>query len=335
MADPTPSRLAKRPAPRLARAAVPLSPGRRAWRRFRRSRAGFSAALLLCLSVLWLGAWPFFSHESIAPYLPRGLTWSPLTLTDAQFAGPDREHWFGTDVHGRDLLSRVMHGARISLVVGLVGAAVSVIIGVCWGAVAGYVGGRWDSWMMRVVDALYAVPAIVLIIVLVATLQTPLKAWLVARWGTDLGPTANLLLLFVGLGAVSWLTMARIVRGQVLSLRERGFVAASRVLGASHARILLRHILPNVWGVVIVYVTLTIPSVILYESFLSYLGLGVEPPYASLGYLIADGVVHINAIRTHWWLIVFPGGALVGTLLALNLSGDGLRNAWEPREEED
>jgi ABC-type dipeptide/oligopeptide/nickel transport system permease subunit len=125
--------------------------------------------------------------------------------------------------------------------------------------------------------------------------------------------------------------MARIVRGQVLSLREREFVAASRVLGASHARVLLRHILPNVWGVVMVYVTLTIPSVILYESFLSYLGLGVEPPYASLGYLIADGVVHINAVRTHWWLIVFPGGMLVGTLLALNLAGDGLREAWEPR----
>ena len=137
MADPTPSQPAKRPAPRLVRAAVPLSPGRRAWRRFCRNRAGFGAALWLCFSVLWLVAWPCFSHESIAPHLPRGLTWSPLTLTDAQFAGPNREHWFGTDVHGRDLLSRVMHGARISLVVGLVGAAVSVILGVSWGAVAG------------------------------------------------------------------------------------------------------------------------------------------------------------------------------------------------------
>jgi peptide/nickel transport system permease protein/oligopeptide transport system permease protein len=286
---------------------------------------------MLLAGVLWLIAWPFLANEQISSYLPEALTWSPLILTDAQFAGPSWAHWFGTDVHGRDVLSRVMHGARISLMVGLVGAAVSVIIGVGWGAIAGYVGGRWDSWMMRVVDALYAVPAIVLIIVLVATLQAPLKGWLITRWGTELGPTANLLLLFVGLGAVSWLTMARIVRGQVLSLRERDFIAASRVLGASHARILVRHILPNVWGVVIVYVTLTIPSVILYESFLSYLGLGVEPPYASLGYLIADGVVHINAIRTHWWLIVFPGAVLVGTLLALNLAGDGLRNAWEPR----
>jgi peptide/nickel transport system permease protein/oligopeptide transport system permease protein len=317
----------------MARGSVPLSPSRQAWRKFRRNRAGFGAAVLLCLGVLWLVAWPFFAHASIAPHLPRALTWSPLTLTDEQFAEPGRDHWFGTDVHGRDVLSRVMHGARISLVVGLVGAAVSVVIGVCWGAVAGYVGGRWDGWMMRVVDGLYAVPAIVLIIVMVATLQTPLEAWLVARWGADLGPTANLLLLFGGLGAVSWLTMARIVRGQVLTLRERGFVAASRVLGARHVRILLRHVLPNVWGVVMVYVTLTIPSVILYESFLSYLGLGVEPPYASLGYLIADGVVHINALRTYWWLIVFPSGTLVGTLLALNLAGDGLRDAWEPREQ--
>ena len=175
-------------------------------------------------------------------------------------------------------------------------------------------------------------PAIVLVVVLVATLQAPLKTTIANRWGADLSPTANLLLLFAGLGAVSWLTMARIVRGQVLSLRERNYIAASRVLGASHIRILLRHVLPNVWGVVMVYLTLTIPSVILYESFLSYLGLGVEPPFASLGYLIADGAAHINAIRSHWWLIVFPGGALTGTLLALNLAGDGLRDAWDPRD---
>jgi len=335
MADPKTSRLidaAARPRYHVPRS---LSPNRAAWRAFRRNRTAFVAAILLALGGLLLVVWPLFGRDSISPRLPRALTWSPLTLTDLQFAEPSAEHWFGTDVHGRDVLSRVIHGARISLVVGMVGAAVSLVIGVFWGALAGYVGGRLDGWMMRFVDALYAMPAIVFVVVLVATLQTPLKETLVARWGTDFGPTANLLLLFVGLGAVSWLTMARIVRGQVLSLRERNFVAASRVLGASHLRILLRHVLPNVWGVVIVYVTLTIPSVILYESFLSYLGLGVEPPFASLGYLIADGAAHINAIRSHWWLIVFPGGALIGTLLALNLAGDGLRDAWDPREPKD
>jgi oligopeptide transport system permease protein len=331
MAEPQKPSLAQRPAPSRTRGSDSLSPNRRAWRRFRRNPIAFGAAILLFLLCLGLVAWPLFAQETISAYLPKALTWSPLVLTDRQFAEPDAEHWFGTDVHGRDLLSRVVYGARISLVVGLVGAAVSVIIGVFWGALAGYVGGRLDGWMMRLVDALYAMPAIVLVVVLVATLQTPLREWLVARWGADLGPTANLLLLFIGLGAVSWLTMARIVRGQVLSLRELDFVAASRVLGAGHIRILLRHVLPNVWGLVIVYVTLTIPSVILYESFLSYLGLGVEPPFASLGYLIADGAAHINAIRTHWWLIVFPGGALTGTLLALNLAGDGLRDAWDPR----
>ncbi len=287
---------------------------------------------MLFLLGLVLLVCPLFARAAISRHLPTGLTWSPLALTELQFAEPGADHWFGTDVHGRDVLGRVLHGARVSFVVGILGAAVSVGIGVLWGASAGYVGGRLDDGMMRIVDGLYAVPAIVLVIVLVATLQTPLQAFLVARWGAGHGPMANLLLLFVGLGALSWLTMARIVRGQVLSLRERGFVAASRALGAGHIRILFRHVLPNVWGIVIVYATLTVPSVILYESFLSYLGLGVEPPYASLGYLIADGAAQINAIRSYWWLIVFPGAVLVGTLLALNVVGDGLRDAWEWRE---
>ncbi len=331
MAEPETTRLARPPAPDTGRTDASVSPNRRAWRKFRRNPAALGAALLLLASVFLLLIAPGFQSEALAHHLPRALTWSPLTLTDEQFAPPGVDHWFGTDVHGRDVLSRVIAGSRISLLVGILGAGISVVIGVSWGAVAGYLGGRWDSWMMRVVDALYAMPTIVLVVVLVATLQAPLKALLIDRWGADLGPAANLLLLFAGLGAVSWLTMARIVRGQVLSLRERNYIAASRVLGASHLRILLRHVLPNVWGVVMVYLTLTIPSVILYESFLSYLGLGVEPPLASLGYLIADGAGHINALRSHWWLIVFPSTALTGTLLALNLVGDGLREAWDPR----
>jgi ABC-type dipeptide/oligopeptide/nickel transport system permease subunit len=205
------------------------------------------------------------------------------------------------------------------------------VIGVVWGAVAGYLGGRWDSVMMRFVDILYSMPSIVFVIVLIAVLEEAVRGWLTRAFSSEAGALANLLLLFAGLGAVSWLTMARIVRGQVLSLRTRAFVDASRVLGASHTRILFRHILPNVYGVILVYLTLTIPAVILYESFLSYLGLGIQPPQASLGYLIADGASQINSIRIYWWLIVFPGSTLAVTLLALNFLGDGLRDALDPR----
>jgi ABC-type dipeptide/oligopeptide/nickel transport system permease subunit len=185
--------------------------------------------------------------------------------------------------------------------------------------------------MMRVVDVLYSLPSIVFVIVLITTLEDLVKASLPQNFGTGTGFSARLLLLFVGLGAISWLTMARIVRGQVLSLRERSFVEASRALGASHARILWHHILPNVYGIIIVYLTLTVPGVILYESFLSYLGLGIQPPMASWGSLIAEGASQLNPIRVYWWLIVFPGIALVTALLALNFLGDGLRDAFDPR----
>jgi oligopeptide transport system permease protein len=217
------------------------------------------------------------------------------------------------------------------LLVGAVGAAVSLVIGVLWGAIAGYVGGRWDNAMMRVVDILYSMPSIVFVIVLITTLETLLKGWLARVFSPGAADLARLLFLFFGLGAVSWLTMARIVRGQVLSLRSRAFVDASLALGASHARILLKHIIPNLYGIIIIYVTLTIPSVILYESFLSYLGLGIQAPQASLGSLLAEGAAQINPVRVFWWMIVFPAGALVSLLLALNFTGDGLRDAFDPR----
>lgn len=251
--------------------------------------------------------------------------------TDLQFTPPALSHWFGTDVHGRDVFTRVFTGARISLLVGAVGAAVSLVIGVSWGLVAGYVGGRLDGVMMRIVDILYSLPSIVLVIVMITTLEGHVKVWI----GTGfprLVPLARLILLFAGLGAVSWLTMARIVRGQVLSLRSRPFVLASLALGASHRRILFRHILPNVIGIIIVYLTLTVPAIVLYESFLSYLGLGIQPPEASLGTLIAEGAAQINPLRVFWWLVVCPGGVLSLTLLALNFLGDGLRDAFDPRD---
>ena len=257
---------------------------------------------------------------------------SPTAITDQQFSGPSWEHWFGTDIHGRDLYSRTVFGLRLSLVVGLVGAVVSLVIGTIWGAVAAYSGGRRDALMMRVVDVLYAMPSIIFVIVLMAAFdgmgRTVVERGLrsvgvseVAAWAA----TARLLLLYVGLGAVSWLTVARIVRGEVLALRERTFVLASQVLGATPFRILWRHLLPNLVGVLIVYLTLTIPTIILYESFLSYLGLGIQPPYGSLGSLISEGAQQINPIRIYWWMIVFPGAALVVTLLAVNFVGDGLR----------
>lgn len=299
----------------------PPGPGRRAWQRFLRNRlAVASGGLLLAVLALVL-LWPLFG----AP--------PPDAVSADQFSPPSAKHWFGTDVHGRDLLSRVVYGARISLLVGAVGAGVSLVIGVLWGAVAGYLGGRWDSLLMRSVDVLYALPSIVFVIVLVTTLEGWLRRGLVAALGVDAPATARLLFLFVGLGAVSWLTMARIVRGQVLSLRTRAFVDASRALGANHARILLRHILPNTLGVIIVYLTLTVPAVMLSESFLSYLGLGIQPPQASLGSLIAEGAAQINPIRVYWWLIVLPGATLAAILLALNFLGDGLRDAFDPRSE--
>ena len=224
-----------------------------------------------------------------------------------------------------------LYGAQVSLLVGLVGAAVSLVIGVLWGAVAGYAGGRTDSLMMRVVDILYSLPSIIFVIVLITTLEAIAKRWLSTFGADSMGGSARLLLLVGGLGAVSWLTMARIVRGQVLSLRQRSFVEASRALGAGPIRILARHIIPNTLGIVIVYLTLTVPAIILYESFLSYLGLGVQPPMATWGSLIAEGADQINPIRIYWWLVAFPAAFLVSTLLALNFLGDGLRDAWDVR----
>ena len=224
---------------------------------------------------------------------------------------PSAVHAFGTDELGRDTLARVLYGGRISLLVGLVGTLVSLLVGVSWGAIAGYVGGKLDEFMMRSVDVLYALPNLFLVILLLVFFSR------------------SLLMLFVALGLVQWLTMARIVRGQVLSLRQRTFVEAARALGASDRSIIFRHIVPNTLGPVIVYGTLTVPAVILQEAFLSFLGLGVQPPEASWGTLIADGA---RVMALFPWLILFPGLALSLTLLAFNFLGDGLRDALDPQD---
>jgi peptide/nickel transport system permease protein/oligopeptide transport system permease protein len=297
-----------------------------AWRRFQNNRPAVASAWFLAFLLLAIITWPFLLKIS-GPQFAR--LHNPNLLSEAQFSTPSSQHWFGTDLHGRDLFSRVLFGAQISLLVGVVGALVSLVIGVLWGAVAGYVGGRVDAVLMRFLDVLYSLPSIIFVMVLITTLGEVLKQSPWIQNSPALEGGLRLTLLFVGLGAVSWLTMARIVRGQVLSLRTRAFVEASRALGGGPVRILARHIIPNILGVVITYLALTMPAIILYESFLSYLGLGVQPPMASWGTLIADGVSQINSIRIYWWLIIFPGGVLVSTLLALNFLGDGLRDAWD------
>jgi len=246
-----------------------LSPNQRAWRRFLRNR-GAAAALAVLLALIALVLfWPLCRLAPAANVLPKAMTHPPDAVSDAQFAPPTWEHWFGTDAHGRDLLSRVCHGSRISLLVGLVGATVSLVIGVLWGAVAGYSGGRLDGVMMRFcrcalchADGCFCDRS---------DHGLECRTGEMAGWPHGISAENARLLqfagLFVGLGAVSWLTMARIVRGQVLSMRQRPFIDASLVLGASHARIIWRHILPNVYGIIIVYLTLLVPSIILYESF--------------------------------------------------------------------
>ena len=297
-----------------------------AWQRFKRNRPAVLSAWFLVALLLAIVAWPLLLKVAGGSFAQ---VHNPNQLSDGQFLPPGAQHWFGTDVHGRDVFSRVLFGAQVSLLVGVVGTLVSLVIGVLWGAIAGYAGGRVDGFLMRTVDVLYSLPSIIFVIVLITTFGELMKHSHLVENSPALAKQIRVLLLFVGLGAISWLTMARIVRGQVLTLRTRAFVEASRVLGARPWRILARHIIPNIFGVVITYLALTMPAIILYESFLSFLGLGVEPPMASWGTLIAEGVGQINPIRVYWWLIVFPGGVLVTTLLALNFLGDGLRDAWD------
>ncbi len=227
---------------------------------------------------------------------------------------PSADHWLGTDTLGRDLLTRIMYGSQISLMVGFLATAVALTIGVLWGTVSGYFGGRVDAFMMRTVDILYALPFTIFIILLMVVFGR------------------NILLLFMAIGAVEWLTMARIVRGQVLSIRQQEYIDAAITMGLPKAQIMWRHVIPNTLGTIIIYATLTIPNVILLESFLSFLGLGVQPPQSSWGLLISYGV---ETMEEYPWLLFFPALVLSLTLFSLNFLGDGLRDALDPKASRD
>ena len=277
------------------------------------------SAAFLAFMVLCCVAGPFFLPSVLGEPGP------------SQYAPPSWEHPFGTDLNGRDLLYRVLTGGRVSLLVGLCGALVSLFIGTAWGLVAGYAGGRTDALMMRFVDILYSVPRLIFILIAINAFNAGLQEWANREGLVWLVESSRIAILILTLGFIEWLTMARIVRGQVLSLKERQFVTAARALGQSHVKILTRHLLPNLVGIILVYLTLTIPAVIIDESFLSFLGLGIQAPQASWGSLLADGAGAINPIRSFWWLLVFPAASMALTLLALNFLGDALRDAFDSK----
>jgi oligopeptide transport system permease protein len=279
--------------------------GRSLWddarRRLFRNKAAVAGMIVLGLLVV---------AAAVGPHLT-AYAYDEINKTDVWLGPMQNGHLIGTDSLGRDLLARLLMGLRVSLAIGLVATFVSLVIGVAWGAVAGYVGGRLDEAMMRFVDVLYSLPFIFFVILLMVTFGS------------------NIILIFVAIGAVEWLTMSRIVRGQTLTLKHKEFVEAARAAGLTQGGIIVRHIVPNLLGPVVVYVTLTIPAVILAESFLSFLGLGVQPPMASLGTLIANGAQDMELAP---WLLVFPSLVMVVTLMSFNFIGDGLRDAIDPKD---
>lgn len=276
---------------------------RDAWHRLQKNKMallGLAVMITMCIAALltpWITVYGYEEQNLVLGASP-----------------PSAEHWLGTDTLGRDLLTRILYGSRISLAVGFIATAVALLIGVIYGTVAGYMGGRIDAAMMRLVDILYALPFMIFIILLMVIFGR------------------NILLLFLAIGAVEWLTMARIVRGQVQSLRQQEFVEAAVSIGLGPWAIIRRHLIPNTLGPVIVYTTLTIPNVMLLESFLSFLGLGIQPPQSSWGLLISYGV---ETMEEYPWLLIFPGLALSLTLFSLNFLGDGLRDALDPRAAKD
>ena len=279
--------------------------GRSLWedarRRLFRNKAAVSSMVVLALLVVAAVVGPY-----LTPY-----AYDTINKPDVWMEPGQHNHILGADSLGRDLLARLLIGLRVSLAIGVIATAVSLVIGVIWGATAGYIGGALDETMMRIVDVLYSLPFIFFVILLMVTFGS------------------NIVLIFVAIGAVEWLTMSRIVRGQTLSLKQKEFIEAARAAGLAQHSIIFRHIVPNLLGPVVVYVTLTIPGVILAESFLSFLGLGVQPPMDSLGTLIANGAQDMELAP---WLLIFPSMTMAVTLMCFNFIGDGLRDAIDPKD---
>ncbi|MBN2359408.1 MAG: ABC transporter permease [Deltaproteobacteria bacterium] len=281
-----------------------ISPARQAWQRLRANRAAVVAGIVAIVVVTWC---------VLGPLLMSALAGIESTDQDVLLGAtaPSWHHWMGTDILGRDLMVRTMIGGRIAIAIGLLATLMAMVIGVGWGALAGYAGGRVDELMMRVVDVIYALPMLVVVIVIMALLET-----------------RSVVVLVLFIGSVSWLMMARITRAQVLSLKQREFVDAARGLGLRPSRILLRHLVPNALGPVVAYASLAIPGAMLFEAFLSFLGLGVQPPAASLGSLVSEGA---GLLLVYPWTLIGPGVVMVLALVALNFLGDGLRDALDPR----
>jgi len=297
-----------------------------AWHRLRKNKMALAGGvfILLLAGLSFMG--PFFLEGD----------YYTNTVLDDKLTAPGVEYTLGTDHLGRDQLGRIIKGGQISLLVGLVATFVSLTIGIGYGTISGYFGGKIDSVMMRLVDILYSLPFVIFVILLMVfakDLGDSIDEWFRAR-GSEFSISGqwNMLLLFVAIGAVEWLTMARIVRGQVMSLRRQEFIEACISLGLPTRRILFRHMVPNILGPVIVYTTLTIPAVMLLEAFLSFLGLGVQPPTPSWGLLIKDGA---DRMREAWWMLVFPGALFAITLFSFNFVGDGLRDALDPKTSKD
>lgn len=310
------------------------------WSIVQRNRPAMISLIFLVAVVLIAFTVPFFLPEALKS-TSSGAFLPPLSKgTEAAVT-----HLCGTDKNGQDLFYRLLTGAQVSLGVGMVGAVISLIIGTLYGMISGYCGGRVDALMMRTVDMLYAVPRILFIMIFIAAFDSVFKDWLDALrlWAQEcqwlwlegaaryLIPYSKILVMILSLGLVEWLTMARIIRGQVLVLRELTFVTASRAMGQGGWAILTKHLLPNLSTIILTYLTLTIPAVILDESFLSFLGLGIEDPAASWGSLLKDGAQVINPIESKWWLLAFPATLMSLSLLALNFLGDGLRDAFDPK----
>ena len=297
-----------------------------AWYRLRKNKMALAGGVFILL----LAGLSF-----IGPFFLEGDYYTNTVLED-KLTAPGGEYTLGSDHLGRDQLGRIIKGGQISLLVGLVATFVSLTIGIGYGTISGYFGGKIDSVMMRIVDILYSLPFVIFVILLMVfakDLGDSIDEWFRAR-GSEFSISGqwNMLLLFIAIGAVEWLTMARIVRGQVMSLRQQEFIEACISLGLPTHRILFRHMVPNILGPVIVYTTLTIPAVMLLEAFLSFLGLGVQPPTPSWGLLIKDGA---DRMREAWWMLVFPGALFAITLFSFNFVGDGLRDALDPKTSKD